>query len=373
MASQEKPQPKLFSHLTREVSLDLCLNCGACIAACPINALALADGRIALKGPCISCGICYDQCPQLVDDKTLARKVFGEEPEPSDIGFFEEAFSVQATSPDIRVRCQDGGGVTGLLATLLDVGFIDGAIVMGTKGSPWSPWPRVATTRQDLLDCAGSKYSPGPTLLGLRDVADLYSCKEVAIVGTPCQIKAIRRMQTTEKVPHRLTDVIKLCVGIFCKEAYPYEGFFKKVIEEQLNIDLAEVDKFDIKRGNFIIYRKGKPKREIAVDALNQFAFLPCRVCSDYTAELADIAIGSAGSPDGRSTVIIRSPIGRKAFTQVRRSQALDIVPLEEVKPGIKAVKRASAKKKKSSRDEIERRKRAGEPLPPWLREEESP
>lgn len=83
-------------------------------------------------------------------------------------------------------------------------------------------------THQDLLDCAGSKYSPAPTLLGLRDTADLYSCKEVAVVGTPCQIKATKQMQTTEKAPHRLTDVIKLCIGIFCRETYPTKDFSRK-------------------------------------------------------------------------------------------------------------------------------------------------
>lgn len=71
--------------------------------------------------------------PQLADDKTLARKVLGKKSKASNIGFFEEAFSVQATSPDIRARRQDGGGVTGLLAVLPDLGFIDGSVVTGTK------------------------------------------------------------------------------------------------------------------------------------------------------------------------------------------------------------------------------------------------
>lgn len=132
----------------------------------------------------------------------------------------------------------------------------------------------------------------------------------------------------------------------FLQGDLPYEGFFKKVIEEQLNIDLAGVTKFDIKGSSFVIFRKGKSKREVAVDFLNQFAFSPCRLCLDYTAELADISIRSIGSPNGRSTMLLRSSIDREAFTQAKQSQELDIVPLEEVKPGIKAVKRASARKK---------------------------
>ena len=369
LTSQEKS--KSFSDLARDViSLDLCLKCGACVAACPTNALALTDDKVALKGSCIDCGICYHRCPQLADGETLAGKIFGEASKTSDIGFFEEAFSVRATSPDIRSRCQDGGGVTGLLTALLDSGFIDGSVVMGTRDLPWKPWPKVAKTCQDLLDCAGSKYSPGPMLLGLRDAVDLYSLKEVAVVGTPCQIKAIRLMQTNG-TPRRLTDAIKLCIGIFCGGSYPYEEFFRKVIQGELNIDLAEVTKFDIKGRNFIIYQREKPKREISLNSLKQFVFPPCRVCSDYTAELADVSIGSTGSPSGWSTVILRSPVGQRAFNRARQSQELDIIPLEEVKPGIEAVKRASVKKRRSSRKEIERRKREGVPLPSWFRRKE--
>lgn len=336
---------------------------------CPTDALALIDERVTLKGSCISCGLCYYQCPQLAGDETLAKKIFGKKFRTSDVGYFGEAFSVQTTSSDIGARCQDGGGVTGLLTSLLDSGFIDGAVVMGTKDPSWKPWPRVATTRQDLLDCAGSKYSPGPMLLGLRDAVDRYSLKKVAVVGTPCQIKAVRQMQTTGRVPHRLTDVIKLLIGIFCGGAYSYEDFFEKIIQEELKIDLAEVTKFDIKGSNFIIYRRGKPKREISLDFLSQFSFPACRVCSDYTAELADISIGSVGSPGGRSTVIIRTPAGQEAFNQARRDQEMNIVPLEEVRPGIEAVRRASMRKKRSSRREVERRGREGEPVPLWLRE----
>jgi coenzyme F420 hydrogenase subunit beta len=370
MAPEEKKQRKLFAHLTRDVSLDLCLNCGACVASCPTNALELIDGRVSLKGRCIACGICYEQCPQLVSDAELAKKVFGREPDPNGIGVYDEAYSARTTSPDISPVGQDGGVVTEMLASLLDAGFIDGAVVMGIGEAPWLPQPRVARTRQELLECAGSKYAPGSILLGLRDAIDLHSCERIAVVGSPCQIKAIRRMQTSSLMPRRITDPIKLSVGLFCSKAFPYERFFKKVIEDQLGINLAEVAKFDIDKGNFIIYRKGKPKRELAVDSLGQFAYLPCKVCLDFAAELADISVGGVGSPAGHSTVLIRTQVGKEAFVQARKGHKLEVTPLEEVKPGIKAVEKVSAKKKRASKGEIGRRKKRGEPLPPWLREE---
>lgn len=371
--AEGKKIPKLFTDLIKEVSTPgLCLNCGACVASCPTDALALTNGKITLTGrPClgVDCGICYEQCPQLISDAKLAKKVFGREPDPNSIGFYNESYSVRSKSVDATSVGQDGGAVTEILASLLEARFIDGAVVMGIGDAPWLPQPRVARTRQELLECAGSKYAPGPILLGLRDAVDLHSCKRIAVVGTPCQIKAIRQMQTSPLAPRRITDPIKLCVGLFCSEAFGYEVFFKKVIERQLGIDLAEVTKFDVKR-EFIIYRKGKPKRRLALDALRRFTYQPCRVCLDFAAELADISVGGVGSPAGRSTVLIRTPVGKEAFVQARREHKLEVTPLEEVRPGIKAVKKLSAKKKRASREEINHRRKRDEPLPPWLRKE---
>ena len=37
-----------------------------------------------------------------------------------------------------------------------------------------------------------------------------------------------------------------------------------------------------------------------------------CLACPDFTSKYADISVGSVGSEDGRSTVIVRSDIGAK-------------------------------------------------------------
>ena len=141
-------------------------------------------------------------------------------------------------------------------------------------------------------------------------------------------------------------------------------------MEDELGIGLGEVAKFDISKGNFIIYRKSKPKREIAVESLSKYACEHCLVCLDFAAELADISIGSVGSPSGRTTILLRTEVGKEAFTQARRGQHLDAVPLKGVKPGIGLVKKLSAKKKRVNMAEINRRRNKGKPLPLWLREE---
>ena len=357
---------EVFGHLMKMIiNPGFCLGCGTCVASCPFSVLDIVDGKPKLIGRCEACGVCFNQCPQTADFKGIENHVFGRNAAAEEaIGIYERAYSVKAKDPDIAVRCQDGGAVTALLAALLEKDFIDGAVVTGTGDSPWFPKPFVATTREDLLKCAGTKYSRGVISTGLRDAVDLYQRKRVAFVGMPCQIRAIRQMKSSTLAVYRLADVVKICIGIFCVEALPYEAFFKKVVEGQLGIKLADVAKFDIKHGKFAIYCKGKPKRELDVGALRQFVDTPCKLCFDFASDLADISVGAVGSQLGYSTVLTRTPVGEEAFEFIKSARALDVQPLKDVKPGIEVVKRLSLKKMQNALGEIERRRASGQPLP---------
>jgi coenzyme F420 hydrogenase subunit beta len=365
---------KIFGHLLKDVIRnDLCIGCGACVAACPSYVLRIFGEVPVMKEYCHRDGFCYHQCPQTVDPKELERRVFGRNAgrdEP--FGIYRQVFSVKARAPDILARCQDGGAVTGLLAELLETGYIDAAIEIGTGDLPWQPAPKVVLDRDDVLACAGTKYSRGAVIFGLRDAVDLYMREQIAVVGTPCEIKALRQMQTGEHSPYRLTDNIKLCIGLFCRGTWPYARL-RRILEGQYRINLAEVAKFDIKRGQFLIYRHRKPKRMVPLKSMRKFVYGSCKVCPDFAAELADISIGAAGSPLGRSTVLLRTPAGVEAFEQAGGGRVFDVKSLEEVKPGAEAIEMNSKLKRRIAQEEIERRRKEGEPLPPWLLEKPTP
>lgn len=43
---------------------DECINCGACEAECPTNAISEVDGKFVIdQETCISCGACEGVCP----------------------------------------------------------------------------------------------------------------------------------------------------------------------------------------------------------------------------------------------------------------------------------------------------------------------
>ncbi len=47
------------------ISEDECIGCGACVGACPSEAIAM-DGDLAKvdADACVDCGACVDTCPQ---------------------------------------------------------------------------------------------------------------------------------------------------------------------------------------------------------------------------------------------------------------------------------------------------------------------
>lgn len=363
---EESGVKKVFGHLTSEVHSDLCANCGACLASCPVDSLDLEGGRPSLTGRCTACGLCYAQCPQVVTDEEVMERVFGEV-SSSKIGPYKDAYFGRTNSSPIEVVAQDGGIVTSLLDSLLEAGFIDGAAVMD-RDSEWRPEPRVAISREDLIECAGTKYTPGPILRATREAVELYSLENLALVGTPCQVKALRNMASGDYAVRRITDNVKLIIGLFCTKCFDYEDFFEEVLEDQLDIDLSDVAKFDVKDERFIIYQKNKSKRELALDSLDQFTFHPCKLCSDFSAELADISVGGVGSPEGYSTVIVRTEVGEKAFKQGLRSGAYEAKDLEDADPGLDLVEKLSTQKKENAEKMASIYRRKGKPLPPRLR-----
>ncbi|MGC8817476.1 MAG: Coenzyme F420 hydrogenase/dehydrogenase, beta subunit C-terminal domain [Candidatus Hadarchaeum sp.] len=359
---------KVWQHLAKDVvTPDYCIGCGSCVATCPVQALERVNEKPTLKGVCINCGICYGTCPEVIDPQSLQIPVFGAPPNDELIGTFRHALSVEANDPSVKIRAQDGGAVTALLSSLLEIGYIDAAIVTGTDAAPWYPVVKVATCPEEVAEGAGTKYSRGPTSLGLREAVNMYYRKKVAIVGTPCQIIASRRMALSTPKNEHLSDAIKLRIGLFCSGVFNYERFFKNIVEKSLQIPLASVSKFDLKNEKLIVYLKHEPSRELPLSEIRKYIDLPCRICSNFSAETADISIGYLGSPAGKSTVLLRTELGEEAFAEAGKLGKFTVTDLTSVQPGLDAIRQEALKKRTLAAQTIEALRKEKKVLPVWL------
>lgn len=319
---------KTFADLVEEVQKPgLCHRCGACVAFCTsVHYGALEqdeEGRPRLKTleNCMEGGLCYSICPVTRElDEDIKKLVGWELP----IGRVLDSSVAQAINPDIQARATDGGVVTALLLHLLEKGHIDGAIVTKPSGLfQREPW--FATSREEIIASAGFHFDASH---GLKLFSELYSTyspnvfkvgfmgakrmDRVAFVGSPCQVNAIRRLQSLGIEP---AGSFTILLGLFCTGNFIFGPEQQRRLEEIGRFRWSEVSKINVKE-DLMIHLRNKEVRHIPLADIDFMKRYACRYCNDYAAEFADISFGGLGAPDGWTTVITRSPLGRDLVSE---------------------------------------------------------
>lgn len=366
---------KTFFNLVQEVQKPgFCHQCGGCVSFCTaINYGALemdADGKPRYKDmeKCIECGLCYSICPEIGElDEEIKRQAAWSVP----LGRVIETSIARAKNDDIRERGTDGGVVTAILAHLMDIGRIDGAIVSKPAGM-FQREPSLAVTREEMIESAGFHFD---TSHGMQLFGDTYSTyspsihalapmvrkglRRVAFVGTPCQIKAIRKMEALGIVP---SDSISFHLGLFCTGNFVFGEAQRKHLEEIGNFSWEDVEKVNVKEELMIRLASGEV-RTIPLEKLDFMKRFACRYCDDYSAEFADISFGGIGAENGWTTVLTRTPLGRAIFADAREDDLEEYSPKDNskyVSEAMSMVRKWSAKKKKTAR---EYRRQLGKPV----------
>ncbi len=283
------------------------------------------------------------------------------EPEVSEmvLGQYKTAVSARATDPAILARAQDGGVVTQLFAYALEEGIIDGAIVAGQGDEPWKPEPVVATSCEELLAAQGTRYNICPNLALIKEATRSYGLDKVGIVGTPCQMQAVRKAQLYPVGMRYVGDKIALAIGIFCMENFPYQGF-EAMVEDFCNVKLESAAKMDIGKGKFSVFTERGELSQMPLKHTLKFTQPGCHVCLDYVANLADVSTGSVGSPDGWSTVFVRTKVGDNIWAKAIEAGCFETKAIEDVKPGLDLVTKLATDKITKNQKHVEERANFG-------------
>ena len=305
----------------------LCCYCGSCGAFCK-EYITYENELPVTKKKCYEiCGACYDFCPRtFFAPFVIERAVFGGIRTDNLLGYYQgEILTARATDEAVRKVAQDGGVVSALLAYLLEQGEIDAAVVSKIS-EKWEPEPFVATKTEDILAAAGSKYTQCPSVLGVGDAFE-QGYENIALVGLPCHIQGMRKVQLSKGF-NVGADRVKLLIGLFCTETFDMKMLKKKL--EELGTSIDEVEKFDIRKGSFIVYTKSGEEIKTPVKKMRDYAREACNYCYDFAAEFADVSVGSIGSEDGWSTGIIRSEAGKDVVKQAEEAGLIETKKLPE-------------------------------------------
>jgi len=307
------------------IESDRCTQCGTCVAACPADSIGIDSEmeRPTLVKMCTGCSRCWDYCPRsglryerLIEDVQKAV--------PENVGATYSARAVDDTAADVG---QDGGVVTTLLAELIEAGEVDGAIVAAESDEPLHGEAFLATSRDELLDSAGSFYNQtmqAGRIAELIEDADLED-PEVAVVGTPCVIEGVTAL-TEYGYEGELGEVV-LTISLMCTRAFESRRLRDAIAE--LGVDPAAVAKLDVDGGTLFGYdADGEVLFDRDVDAFGHAGLKGCDECADFVGGTADISAGSVGSGDGKTTLIARTERGEAAIETA--GDAIDRSPLEQ-------------------------------------------
>ncbi|WP_457614560.1 Coenzyme F420 hydrogenase/dehydrogenase, beta subunit C-terminal domain [Methanopyrus sp.] len=300
-----------------------CTHCGTCVAVCPGGILELTDEGPRLTEECArkGTGNCHAVCPR-VDTAAyhLGLRIAGRDYDPL-TGGYRRAVGAVASDPDLRELGQDGGAVTAIAKYVLEEGIVD-AVVGVTAGSAWKPCVTIVEEPEKVEELAGSKYTRVGLVQALAEAAD-RGVERVLAVGLPCQVngltklshfeivaKGARVLRNIDGTPAEKLPEIVATIGLFCTKNFEYDtlvGILKKK-----GVDIEDVELFDITAGKFRIELSDGETREYDVKDFEDAVPEGCRVCHDFTARLADISAGSVGTPEGVTTLLIRSEIGEE-------------------------------------------------------------
>jgi coenzyme F420-reducing hydrogenase beta subunit len=278
-----------------ELSED-CIGCGACALICPTNSVMHRRNIYPLTSADI----------KEMEGKFLTGIV------DNDLGVISQMFAGKSC-----IEGQDGGIATSILCQGIETGRLDAAVV-AQKNDGNGAKADLADEIGVIMRARGTKYVRvsviGPLIAALQK-----GKRKVAVVGTPCQVRAVRKMQKQGYFDERYPDAEIYIIGLFCYESFDYSSL-KSHIKTLLGINIDNADKLQIVKGKFIVYSGGR-EHSCHVREFSDDVRAGCGFCDDLTGRLADISIGSIGSPNGYSTVIVRSEKGMKLLNDVQFSR----------------------------------------------------
>jgi len=297
----------------RELSDD-CIGCGSCALVCPTEAIKLEKNIY----------------PTTAEDTRAIEAKFLEGERDAALGIYTDLIAGKSSFDG-----QDGGIVSSLLISGIENDLFDAALVVQRKES--DSYKAEAVVVEDVAGvrgARGTKYLRVPMMSKLEEALKAGK-RRIAVVGTPCEVRAVRKIQQQRDLEREFPGVEITLLGLFCFESFDYEGL-KERTKREFGVDLDKADKTQITRGKYIVTVDGEDY-SCDVRAFEDVVREGCPYCDDFVSRLADISIGSVGSADGYSTVIVRSKVGKRlldatefAQGEVAKNEIVKLVRLKQ-------------------------------------------
>lgn len=331
------PQVRGISGIDDVVARHLCAGCGVCAGVQP-RSISMTESADGFRRPAVSrrsdgeapdttlaCSVCPGIHLEHQGQRRFSDEIWGP---------VLEVWEGWATDPDVRFAGSSGGVVTALAIHQLERGEADG--VIHTRADPANAYrlrTMISTSRDEVLDGAGSRYAPASPAEGLADLTDTRSC--VVFIGKPCDVAGVAN---ASRAGLAASERVRLTIGIFCAGTPSWEGTRQAVAAAGIDPDEATSVHYRGRGwpGRFTVADRQGHESSLSYaeswgDILQQHRQWRCRICPDHTGEFADIAVGDpwyrpvAEDDPGSSLVVVRSERGRVAVQAAIEDGAVEL------------------------------------------------
>ena len=280
-----------------------CALCGACLDWCPY--IANLEDHLVMRFDCnVADGRCYSACPRTFADwQAISAKYLPDTPQNIEIGPYFKAYKVKAVK-GVDGQ-QDGGTVSNLVKTVMEDEMAQTVLLTGTDDHI-TPEPFLSADVDDIQKAAGSRFLASP---GMRKIIEAQNNKvqKLAVVGRPCQIQALRKLDYNR--PPEKPQMEVLSIGLFCMWSLGWN--FKDYLQKEFPGE--EIMSITIPQHGFEV-TTDRGLHEVPFDEVKKFIKSGCNYCMDMTSELADISVGAFEAEKGWNTVIVRTKNGQELF-----------------------------------------------------------
>ncbi|MCF6444479.1 Coenzyme F420 hydrogenase/dehydrogenase, beta subunit C-terminal domain [Nereida sp. MMG025] len=279
----------------------------------------------AKRGLCTDCGLsrtkdaakCGMACQFIKPDyPAMEQQVQGRVRGSGDELFFGPMKAMYRAALNEPLEGAQWTGLTTRLAQkMLETDKVDAVLCMAPDPDDvWKPMPVIVTDPSGMAHVRGMRMGYAP-LLSLLEPAAAAGHKRLAVIGIPCQIYALRRIEQDLGF-----DSITV-IGTPCSDnttTANFHDFLARLSDKPETITYLEFRadyhvelRFADGRQQLIPFLK-LPLSDLAPD----FFPLTCRTCVDYTNVLADITVGYMGGT-GEQWVIVRNDRGAAALADL--------------------------------------------------------
>ncbi len=335
-----------IKNVNTKLDKKLCMGCGACVSACPVDAVHFGTDKYGSYkaevdfDKCVNCGKCVDVCAAIELPRNLNT--------PAPI-----AYAFITSDKNELMSCASGGAATVLAKSVIDKG---GCVVGAAWTDDFVAEHIFAYTKEDLNKQKKSKYFQsymGDTFKKIKE--KLGDGKPLMFVGTPCQAAGLRKY-----LGKGYSNL--LIVDLFCANC-PSAGLFKKYLGERFDLNELAAYNFRHKNENdtimgentsLITYKDGRTQTVTAENNDDYLkVFHSCSLslsshCLDCkyqgTMRVGDLTIGdcwgiqkydkSVDPSKGVSLILVNNAKGEEFLSSVPKEYigVLKEEPLESVK-----------------------------------------